>query len=58
MRKIKFAFIILMPLFWHANATADTSGLDDLAACARLSLAMAPSTSLWVMKRHLIAPQT
>lgn len=34
MRKIKFAFIILMPLFWHANATADTSRLDDLAACA------------------------
>lgn len=34
MRHLKFVFIILLPLFWHSNAAADTDRLDDLAACA------------------------
>lgn len=34
MRKIKFAFLVLVPLFWNLTAVANTNRIDDLAACA------------------------
>ena len=34
MRKIKFAFLVLIPLFWNSTAVANTNRIDDLAACA------------------------
>ena len=34
MRKIKFVFLIFIPLFWNSTAFANTNRVDDLAACA------------------------
>ena len=34
MRNLKFAFLVLVPLFWNSTATANTNRVDDLAACA------------------------
>ena len=34
MRNLKFAFLVLVPLFWNSTATANTNRVDNLAACA------------------------
>ena len=34
MRNLKFAFLVLIPLFWNTTAVANTNRVDDLAACA------------------------
>ena len=58
MRKIKFVFLIFIPLFWNSTAFANTNRVDDLAACAGIVIGNSAIDFLWETKSPLIALQT